>query len=45
MKKLVLGALLVALALPALAQTTTTGPASCKANEMWDEATKTCKAR
>lgn len=43
MKKLILGALLAAFALPALAQTT--GPASCKANEMWDEATKSCKAR
>lgn len=45
MRKLLLGALLVTFALPAIAQTTTTGPASCKANEMWDEATKSCKAK
>jgi hypothetical protein len=44
MKKLVLSALLVAFALPAVAQTAT-GPASCKATEKWDEATKTCKAK
>ena len=44
MKKLVLAAMVTAFALPALAQTTT-GPASCKANEVWDEATKTCKMR
>jgi hypothetical protein len=44
MRKLVLSTLLVAFALPALAQTTT-GPASCKATEKWDEATKTCKAK
>lgn len=44
MRKLLLGALLVTFALPAIAQTTT-GPASCKANEMWDEASKSCKAK
>jgi hypothetical protein len=43
MKKLVLAAVLTAFALPALAQTT--GPASCKANEVWDEASKTCKMK
>jgi hypothetical protein len=35
-------------ALPALAQTSTpapTGPADCKATEVWDVATKTCKAK
>ena len=44
MRKLVLGALLVAFALPALAQTTT-GPTSCKVDEKWDEATQSCKAK
>jgi len=44
MKKLALAAALTAFALPALAQTTT-GPASCKANEVWDDATKTCKMK
>ena len=44
MKKLILAAVLTAFALPALAQTTT-GPASCKANEVWDDATKTCKMK
>jgi hypothetical protein len=44
MKKLVLAAVFTACAFPVLAQTTT-GPASCKATEVWDEATKTCKMK
>ena len=38
-----LSAFVTAFALPAMAQTTPSGPADCKANEKWDEVTKTCK--
>lgn len=43
----VLGSLFASLALPVLAQTTTTptGPQDCKATEMWDTATRTCKPK
>lgn len=42
-----LGGILASLALPVLAQTTTTptGPQDCKATEMWDTATRTCKPK
>ena len=41
----ILAGVLAALAMPAIAQTTTTpmGPQDCKATEKWDAATKTCK--
>jgi|RhiMetdeSRZDD1v2_1073273.scaffolds.fasta_scaffold165795_1 hypothetical protein len=45
MRKLLLATLLVGFALPALAQTQGSGPASCKDTEMWDQATQTCKPR
>jgi hypothetical protein len=54
MRKLISVALLsgfvTVFALPVLAQTSPstpapTGPADCKATEMWDQATKTCKPR
>ena len=44
----VLAGMLTAFALPVLAQTTTappTGPQDCKATEMWDTATRTCKPK
>jgi hypothetical protein len=40
----VLGGLLAVFTAPAFAQAPS-GPQDCKANEAWDEATKTCKAR
>jgi hypothetical protein len=54
MRKFISAALLsgfvTVFALPVLAQTSPstpapTGPTDCKATEMWDEATKTCKPR
>jgi hypothetical protein len=41
----VLAGMLASLAMPALAQTTTTptGPQDCKSTEMWDTATRICK--
>ena len=43
----VLAGMLTSLAMPALAQTTTTptGPQDCKSTEMWDTATRTCKPK
>lgn len=44
----VLASVLASLAMPVLAQTTTTtpqGPQDCKATEMWDTATRTCKPK
>lgn len=43
----VLAGFVAALAMPALAQTTTTltGPQDCKANGTWDTATRTCKPK
>jgi hypothetical protein len=44
MRKLVTTAVLLAgLSVSALAQMAPTGPADCKANETWDQATRTCK--
>ena len=51
MRKLVsaalVGGFVTAFALPVLAQSTPapTGPADCKATEVWDEGTKTCKMK
>src|SRR5262245_49077890 len=44
MRKLLSGAPLVALAMPAIAHTTTAGPTSCTANHKGDEASNSCKA-
>jgi hypothetical protein len=43
----VLGGFVAVMALPALAQQAPApkGPADCKANEVWDQATRTCKPR
>jgi|GEM_PF-2940222 len=42
----VLGGVLTVFALPALAQAPAPkGPADCKANETWDQATRTCKPK